>query len=156
MFRSLNSLLESFHQSFFFYLLSSTSRYVSIGLYMPPLGCVMIGPILAAISCWISSVEDKGMVQINTMLNLYCTCCMNATSCPGSSLLGRKDSGWGWTRHPPRSSRFLVNVCFWVIHVYLNKQHLYTHGNSELLHSYPSQIDSPRLIKNLLDFSRSV
>ncbi|CAB3978391.1 Glycosylphosphatidylinositol anchor attachment 1 [Paramuricea clavata] len=63
MFRSLNSLLESFHQSFFFYLLSSTSRYVSIGLYMPPLGCVMIGPILAAISCWISSVEDKERTQ---------------------------------------------------------------------------------------------
>ena len=59
MFRSLNSLLEKFHQSFFFYLLPSTSRYVSIGLYMPPLGCVMVGPILAAVSCWISSVEEK-------------------------------------------------------------------------------------------------
>jgi len=31
MFRSLNNLLERFHQSFFFYLLPSTDRYVSIG-----------------------------------------------------------------------------------------------------------------------------
>lgn len=67
MFRSLNSLLEKFHQSFFFYLLPSTSRYISIGLYMPPLGCVMIGPIFAAISCWISSVQDKGMLQSGQM-----------------------------------------------------------------------------------------
>ncbi|GFR89960.1 glycosylphosphatidylinositol anchor attachment 1 protein [Elysia marginata] len=34
-FRSLNNLLERFHQSFFFYLLPSTNRYVSIGMYMP-------------------------------------------------------------------------------------------------------------------------
>lgn len=31
MFRSLNNLLERFHQSFFFYLLPSTDRYISIG-----------------------------------------------------------------------------------------------------------------------------
>ena len=37
-FRSLNNLLERFHQSFFFYLLPSTSRYVSIGMYMPGFG----------------------------------------------------------------------------------------------------------------------
>jgi hypothetical protein len=81
MFRSLNSLLEKFHQSFFFYLLPSTSRYVSIGLYMPPLGCVMIGPILAAVSCWISSVQEKGkkirlFVHVFNMYNVsifWCT-----------------------------------------------------------------------------------
>ncbi|KAI7859114.1 Gaa1-like protein [Circinella umbellata] len=35
-FRSLNNLLEHFHQSFFFYLLLQPNRYVSIGDYMPP------------------------------------------------------------------------------------------------------------------------
>lgn len=29
--RSLNNLLERFHQSYFFYLLPSTDRYISIG-----------------------------------------------------------------------------------------------------------------------------
>ena len=38
LFRSLNNLLERFHQSFFFYLLPATGRYVSIGLYMQPFG----------------------------------------------------------------------------------------------------------------------
>ncbi|KAI7871251.1 Gaa1-like protein [Spinellus fusiger] len=36
-FRSLNNLLEHFHQSFFFYLLPEPHRYVSIGVYMPPI-----------------------------------------------------------------------------------------------------------------------
>lgn len=58
MFRSLNNLLERFHQSFFFYLLSSTHRYISIGLYMPPLGCLMVGPILVAVACWVWSVAE--------------------------------------------------------------------------------------------------
>ncbi|CAO3701188.1 unnamed protein product [Rhizopus stolonifer] len=35
-FRSLNNLLEHFHQSFFFYMLPSPHRYVSISQYMPP------------------------------------------------------------------------------------------------------------------------
>lgn len=35
-FRSLNNLLERFHQSFFFYILPGTERYISIGLYMIP------------------------------------------------------------------------------------------------------------------------
>jgi glycosylphosphatidylinositol transamidase len=35
-FRSLNNLLEHLHQSFFFYFLTNAERYVSIGMYMPP------------------------------------------------------------------------------------------------------------------------
>ena len=47
--RSLNNLLERFHQSFFFYLLPATDRYVSIGLYMPPFG-VLASPVLIKVS----------------------------------------------------------------------------------------------------------
>ena len=45
-FRSLNNLLERFHQSFFFYLLPSTDRYVSIGLYMPPFALMAIAGVI--------------------------------------------------------------------------------------------------------------
>ncbi|RKP06252.1 Gaa1-like protein [Thamnocephalis sphaerospora] len=38
-FRSFNNLLEHFHQSFFFYLLQSTNRFISIANYLPPLFC---------------------------------------------------------------------------------------------------------------------
>ncbi|KAJ7382328.1 Glycosylphosphatidylinositol anchor attachment 1 protein [Desmophyllum pertusum] len=51
-FRSLNNLLEQFHQSFFFYLLPESHRYVSIGLYMPPFGCLLLGPVIMAIVLW--------------------------------------------------------------------------------------------------------
>lgn len=40
--RSLNNLLERFHQSFFFYLLPSSNQYISIAMYMPPLGLVCL------------------------------------------------------------------------------------------------------------------
>ncbi|KAI9493887.1 Gaa1-like protein [Zychaea mexicana] len=49
-FRSLNNLLEHFHQSFFFYLLLRPNRYVSIGDYMPPIilfACSLIFQSLA-------------------------------------------------------------------------------------------------------------
>ncbi|XP_052818191.1 glycosylphosphatidylinositol anchor attachment 1 protein-like [Mya arenaria] len=48
-FRSLNNLLERFHQSFFFYLLPGTQRYVSIGLYMIPFA-IMCSAALIKIS----------------------------------------------------------------------------------------------------------
>lgn len=43
--RSLNNLLEKFHQSFFFYLIVSNDRFVSIGDYMQCLG-LMAGSLL--------------------------------------------------------------------------------------------------------------
>ncbi|KAH9361974.1 hypothetical protein HPB48_003617 [Haemaphysalis longicornis] len=48
-FSSLNNLLERFHQSFFFYLLPSTRRYVSIGLYSPAFALVGL-PALIKVS----------------------------------------------------------------------------------------------------------
>lgn len=43
--RSLNNLLEKFHQSYFFYLIVAYDRFVSIGDYMPCIG-VMAGALL--------------------------------------------------------------------------------------------------------------
>ncbi|KAF2352581.1 GPI transamidase component Gaa1 [Trinorchestia longiramus] len=52
--RSLNNLLERFHQSFFFYLLPATSRYISIGVYMPAFGAMGSCLLLGALSLWCS------------------------------------------------------------------------------------------------------
>merc|ERR1712150_195864 len=51
--RSMNNLLERFHQSFFSYLLPETGRYVSIGLYMPPFGLIVAPILIKAIAMWI-------------------------------------------------------------------------------------------------------
>ncbi|KAG5900575.1 hypothetical protein JTB14_022880 [Gonioctena quinquepunctata] len=57
-FRSLNNLLERFHQSFFFYLLPSSERYISIGLYIPSV-CVMAGSLfIKACAKWLKLQGD--------------------------------------------------------------------------------------------------
>ena len=58
--RSINNLLERLHQSFFFYVLPSTERYISIGLYMPPFGLVMVVPILHGLALWLASGKAEG------------------------------------------------------------------------------------------------
>jgi len=57
-FRSLNNLLERFHQSFFFYLLPSTSRYVSIGMYMPGFGLLAGSMLIRALGLWYKCISD--------------------------------------------------------------------------------------------------
>lgn len=45
-FRSINNLLEALHQSFFFYILPSTDRYISIGVYMPPFALIAVASLI--------------------------------------------------------------------------------------------------------------
>lgn len=50
--RSVNNLLEKFHQSFFLYFLTSSSRFISIGVYMIPFALLLVPlVILAAALC---------------------------------------------------------------------------------------------------------
>lgn len=51
--RSVNNLLERFHQSFFFYLLVASDRYVSIGDYMPSLGLMAAALLIKAFIVWL-------------------------------------------------------------------------------------------------------
>lgn len=50
--RSLNNLLERFHQSFFFYLLPANSHYISIGDYIPAAILMVASLIVHAIDLW--------------------------------------------------------------------------------------------------------
>ncbi|CAG8954185.1 hypothetical protein HYFRA_00005805 [Hymenoscyphus fraxineus] len=54
-FRSLNNLLEHLHQSFFFYLLMQSSRFVSIGTYLPSAMLVAVNFTIMAIFLWVKS-----------------------------------------------------------------------------------------------------
>lgn len=42
--RSVNNLLEKFHQSFFLYLLTSPNKFVSVGVYMIPFA-LLVAPL---------------------------------------------------------------------------------------------------------------
>ena len=54
-FRSLNNLLEHFHQSFFFYLLMQADRFVSVGTYLPSAMLVAAIFSIMAIALWVKS-----------------------------------------------------------------------------------------------------
>lgn len=58
-FRSLNNLLEHFHQSFFFYLLMQADRFVSIGTYLPSAMLVSVSFSIMAIGLWIRSGRSE-------------------------------------------------------------------------------------------------
>jgi glycosylphosphatidylinositol transamidase len=51
-FRSLNNLLEHLHQSFFFYLLMQSRRFVSIGTYLPSAMCFAAAFNIMSIALW--------------------------------------------------------------------------------------------------------
>jgi len=68
-FRSLNNLLERFHQSFFFYVLPATDRYISISFYMRPLGMIVLPLIIQALSAWVSAGMMKTLPQLELDLN---------------------------------------------------------------------------------------
>lgn len=51
--RSLNNLLEKLHQSFFFYLLMQSNRFVSIGTYLPSAMIIGAAYTIMAIYLWV-------------------------------------------------------------------------------------------------------
>lgn len=53
--RSLNNLLEHLHQSFFFYLLMQSNRFVSIGTYLPSAMLIAGNFTIMAIALWMRS-----------------------------------------------------------------------------------------------------
>lgn len=60
--RSVNNLLEKFHQSFFLYFLTSSSRFISIGVYMIPFALLVVPLIiLAAALC---SYKSGGLIPL--------------------------------------------------------------------------------------------
>jgi glycosylphosphatidylinositol transamidase len=66
--RSLNNLLEKLHQSFFFYLLMQSNRFVSIGTYLPSAMTIAAAYTIMAIYLWVLSgyeVTQKPMPPAN-------------------------------------------------------------------------------------------
>ncbi|UJR16249.1 hypothetical protein I4U23_003157 [Adineta vaga] len=58
--RSLNNLLERFHQSFFFYLHINRRNFVSIATYMIPLGLIVAPALLRSLVLYMSFFTSSG------------------------------------------------------------------------------------------------
>lgn len=67
-FRSINNLLEHFHQSFFFYLLLSPKHFVSIGTYLPAAMAVAHSFPLMAIYHVLKNFTPKGWERLSSGL----------------------------------------------------------------------------------------
>ncbi|EMR08333.1 hypothetical protein PNEG_03173 [Pneumocystis murina B123] len=65
-FRSLNNLLEHFHQSFFFYFMLSVDRFVSISAYFPSAILIASSFTIDSLSLWISVIAN-----LNKSLSVY-------------------------------------------------------------------------------------
>ncbi len=57
--RSLNNLLERFHQSFFFYIHINRRNFVSIATYMIPLGLIVLPAILRSLVLYMSFLTSN-------------------------------------------------------------------------------------------------
>eukprot|EP01117_Protostelium_nocturnum_P013108 TRINITY_DN4871_c0_g1_i1.p1 TRINITY_DN4871_c0_g1~~TRINITY_DN4871_c0_g1_i1.p1 ORF type:complete len:626 (-),score=240.20 TRINITY_DN4871_c0_g1_i1:147-2024(-) len=69
--RSLNNLLEKLHQSFYYYLLPSSSRYLAIGDYMIPLGLMLAGTALKIVLILISLNHDRHAAHSIALVSVY-------------------------------------------------------------------------------------
>lgn len=65
MIRKLNNLLERLHQSYFFYLLPSLSRFVSIGYYMPAFGLLAVILLLRALDLWVHPGTTCALAEVD-------------------------------------------------------------------------------------------
>lgn len=70
--RSLNNLLERFHQSYFFYLLVASDRFVSIGDYIPSVAAMGGALLIKAFIVWLTinkkednEVTDQPILNFN-------------------------------------------------------------------------------------------
>ncbi|KAK6458727.1 Gaa1-like protein [Scheffersomyces xylosifermentans] len=72
-FRSVNNLLEKFHQSFFFYLMLSSKNFVSIATYLPSAVFLAVSFALSSLGCLLNSgVEASEFVNnIGRLLTIF-------------------------------------------------------------------------------------
>lgn len=70
-FRSLNNLLERLHQSFFFYLKTTPNRFISIGLYFPPISLILFPIALKAATIWLTRPDLNTTKALFTLMGLH-------------------------------------------------------------------------------------
>lgn len=61
-FRSCNNLIERFNRSYWFYLLPSTRRYISIGFYTIPFALIVLPLMLKALVIYLQTIEKHKSV----------------------------------------------------------------------------------------------
>ena len=71
-FRSVNNLLEKFHQSFFFYLMLSPKHFVSIGTYLPSAVLLAVSYALSSVSAVVVAGFDFRKLYFVVVVEIAC------------------------------------------------------------------------------------
>ena len=109
--RSLNNLLEHLHQSFFFYLLMQSNRFVSIGTYLPSAMVIAAAYSIMAIHLWVRSgyEEAEDAVAVETKQRIPETTSSGSkaanTKAQSTSITGPSTSSPATTTPPPPKRR---------------------------------------------------
>lgn len=61
--RSLNNILEKFHQSYFLYVLAHPRKFVSVAFYMPTTG-LLIASLTLLVSEWLTEAHKGSCEQM--------------------------------------------------------------------------------------------
>ncbi|KAI5969751.1 GAA1 [Candida margitis] len=85
-FRSVNNLLEKFHQSFFFYLMLSPKHFVSIGTYLPSAVMLAVAYAFGALNAILNSGIDIEQIPQH-LSKLLTTAVTSEVICVGLSII---------------------------------------------------------------------
>ena len=64
--RTMNNLIERLHASFFFYLLTSPSQFLKIGLYLPSAILISVAIMIHGLSAWVDAAWIKAETTTHT------------------------------------------------------------------------------------------
>jgi GPI-anchor transamidase subunit GAA1 len=104
--RSVNNLLEKFHQSFFLYFLTAPSKFVSVGVYMVPFA-LLVAPlpiVAAALADGSKSMKKSAQKSLDV-----------SKSNDSADILRGKGGSWKWLE----AARVLLVIQLWAVLVSL-------------------------------------
>jgi glycosylphosphatidylinositol transamidase len=63
----MNNLIERLHASFFFYIITSPSQFLKIGLYLPSAILISIAVMIHGLNTWVDAawIEDETATQLD-------------------------------------------------------------------------------------------
>ncbi|KQK09209.1 glycosylphosphatidylinositol anchor attachment 1 protein [Brachypodium distachyon] len=99
--RSVNNLLEKFHQSFFLYFLAAPSKFVSVGVYMIPFALLLAPLPIVAAALADSKTKGKSLDGSKTKVS--------------ADKMQAEGGSWKWLQ----AARVLLVIQFWAVIVSL-------------------------------------
>ncbi|WVZ69259.1 hypothetical protein U9M48_018072 [Paspalum notatum var. saurae] len=102
--RSVNNLLEKFHQSFFLYFLTAPSKFISVGVYMIPFALLLAPlPIVAA-----ALADGRSMEKMVDLVD-------DSKADGSADILQSKSGSWKWLQ----AAKVLLVIQLWAVLVSL-------------------------------------